>query len=133
MARDDTDMDGIREGAIPTGIGRPPPDRVHADRGPPDRLPWTLRAVPPPVVSPTALALAGPHAAVASGAMEPEEVARVTLAALRQRHHDLDVAIRALQDQGTDPLSVRRLKKRKLALRDRIAAIEDRLTPDIIA
>jgi hypothetical protein len=34
---------------------------------------------------------------------------------------------------GSDLLQVQRLKKRKLALRDRIIAIEDQLTPDIIA
>ena len=62
-----------------------------------------------------------------------EGAARATLAVLRQRHRDLDVAIEALQARGTDPFTVRRLKKRKLALRDRIAAIEDELTPDIIA
>jgi hypothetical protein len=32
-----------------------------------------------------------------------------------------------------DQLTLRRLKKQKLSLKDRIAAIEDELTPDIIA
>ena len=56
-----------------------------------------------------------------------------------QRHHerpqsDLDEAIRALNERGTaDQLTLQRLKKRKLLLKDRIALIEDRLTPDIIA
>lgn len=121
MARDDTDTDGTREGEAP----------AEAPTG--GNRPRMLRAVPPPVLSPVDLALSAPQSAVAAGAMTPDEVARVTLEALRQRHRDLDVAIRALQEQGTDPLSVRRLKKRKLSLRDRIAAIEDRLTPDIIA
>ena len=66
--------------------------------------------------------------------MEPEEVLRVKLEALRREHRDLDEAIRALEEKSTrDPLTVRRLKKQKLYLKDRIALIEDRLTPDIIA
>lgn len=57
-----------------------------------------------------------------------------TLARLRQEHRDLDAAIEALHvAPGADILQVQRLKKRKLQLRDRIAHIEDELTPDIIA
>lgn len=53
---------------------------------------------------------------------------------LRQEHRDLDSAIEALLDVGAvDRLQIQRLKKRKLALRDRLAFIEDQLTPDIIA
>ncbi len=53
---------------------------------------------------------------------------------LRQEHRDLDAAIEALQTVGsTDQLQVARLKKRKLVLRDRIAFLDDQLTPDIIA
>ena len=62
-----------------------------------------------------------------------EEAMRVELERLRERHRDLDVAIEALAEKGTDPLAVRRLKKRKLMLRDRITYLEDQLTPDIIA
>ena len=65
--------------------------------------------------------------------MEPEEVLRIKLAALKGEHRDLDIAIHALEERGTDPFAVRRLKKQKLMLKDRIAALEDRLTPDIIA
>jgi len=66
--------------------------------------------------------------------MEPEEVLKVKLEALRREHRDLDEAIRALEEKSArDPLTVRRLKKQKLSLKDRIAIIEDRLTPDIIA
>ena len=66
--------------------------------------------------------------------MEPEEVLRVKLESLRREHRDLDEAIGALEDKGTsEALTIRRLKKQKLSLKDRIAAIEDRLTPDIIA
>jgi hypothetical protein len=53
---------------------------------------------------------------------------------LREEHRDLDVAIEALRQAGqADQLQVQRLKKRKLALRDRLAQLEDALTPDIIA
>lgn len=53
---------------------------------------------------------------------------------LRQEHRDLDSAIAALTDLPTsDRLQIQRLKKRKLVLRDRVAQIEDQLTPDIIA
>ncbi len=56
------------------------------------------------------------------------------LARLRQEHRDLDVAIEALQRSAVhDQLQLARLKKRKLALRDRIGQINDALTPDIIA
>ena len=70
----------------------------------------------------------------ASSKMETEEVLRVKLDVLRREHRDLDDAIAALNGQPrTDTLTLRRLKKRKLALKDRIAEIEDRLLPDIIA
>ena len=53
---------------------------------------------------------------------------------LRQDHRDLDAAIAALERVGpADQLQIQRLKKRKLALRDRIGFIDDLLTPDIIA
>jgi hypothetical protein len=56
------------------------------------------------------------------------------LARLQQEHRDLDAAIDALhQSPAPDLLRLQRLKKRKLQLRDRIAFIEDQITPDIIA
>ena len=65
---------------------------------------------------------------------EEESELRAQLARLRQEHRDLDAAIEALQGTpGSDIIQVQRLKKRKLALRDRITFIEDQLTPDIIA
>ena len=52
----------------------------------------------------------------------------------RPEHRDLDEAITALEGKGTaDQLTLRRLKKQKLGLKDRIAILEDQLTPDIIA
>ena len=66
--------------------------------------------------------------------MKTEEVLRVELEVLRREHRDLDDSIRALQEKGTaDQLMLQRLKRKKLALKDRIARLEDRLTPDIIA
>jgi hypothetical protein len=65
---------------------------------------------------------------------EEEAELRAQLARLKQEHRDLDAAIEALQQSpGSDLLQVQRLKKRKLHLRDRMNAIEDQLTPDIIA
>jgi hypothetical protein len=52
---------------------------------------------------------------------------------LREEHRDLDAAIEALNNASADRLQMQRLKKRKLALRDRLALFEDMSTPDIIA
>lgn len=66
--------------------------------------------------------------------MKTNDVLRVELAVFRREHRDLDEAITALNDKGTgDPLTIKRLKKQKLKLKDMIAVITDRLTPDIIA
>ena len=66
--------------------------------------------------------------------MSHEEVLRLRLEVLKREHRDLDHAIHALeQSQRADPLTLRRLKKQKLSLKDRIGQIEDEITPDIIA
>jgi len=66
--------------------------------------------------------------------MKTNDVLRVELAVFRREHRDLDAAIAALNDKGTgDPLTLQRLKKQKLLLKDKIAIIADRLIPDIIA
>ncbi|APG47750.1 YdcH family protein [Phaeobacter porticola] len=66
--------------------------------------------------------------------MKNDDVLQVELEVFRRQHRDLDEAITALQERGTsDQLTIRRLKKQKLTLKDKIALIEDRLTPDIIA
>ncbi|MDA0235886.1 MAG: YdcH family protein [Proteobacteria bacterium] len=64
---------------------------------------------------------------------------RQRLDELRLEHRDLDDAIARLADDAIarladdpveDELMLRRLKKRKLALKDRIVAIEHMLDPD---
>ena len=68
-----------------------------------------------------------------SDAQQEEELRRELLQ-LRQEHRDLDAAIAVMIETGTsDSIRIQRLKKRKLVLKDRIALIEDRLLPDIIA
>jgi len=64
-----------------------------------------------------------------------QEVAlRSKLQILIQQHRDLDIAIQTLEESGTgDQLQLRRLKKMKLDLKDKILHIENVLIPDIIA
>ena len=65
---------------------------------------------------------------------EEEEAIRHDLLLLRQEHRDLDAEIEAIVQSGRiDTISIQRMKKRKLVLKDRIAALEDQLLPDIIA
>jgi hypothetical protein len=69
-------------------------------------------------------------------ALDPSEETRIRaeLAALREEHQDLDDAVSALEALPMpDQLRIARLKKKKLTLRDQIAKLEDKLTPDIIA
>lgn len=69
-----------------------------------------------------------------SARMEQIEVLRVKLEVLRRQHRDLDEAIEALHERGSaDMLTIKRLKKQKLALKDQITRLEDRILPDIIA
>ncbi|MGO4913948.1 YdcH family protein [Pseudogemmobacter sp. W21_MBD1_M6] len=70
----------------------------------------------------------------AANEMNSDEILRVKLEMVRREHRDMDAAIHALEESGrSDQLTLRRLKKQKLGLKDRIAQLEDRLTPDIIA
>ena len=56
------------------------------------------------------------------------------LESLRLEHRDLDAAIAALEDNAyVDQLQLRRMKKRKLQLKDAIARLESRLIPDLNA
>ncbi|MCA0276666.1 MAG: DUF465 domain-containing protein [Proteobacteria bacterium] len=67
--------------------------------------------------------------------MSEQEKAEIRLefARLKQEHADFDAAINAMIATGCDPLQVQRMKKKKLVLKDKIAQIEDRIIPDIIA
>jgi len=66
--------------------------------------------------------------------MDQIDVLKVKVEVLRREHRDLDEAIHALQERGSaDMLTVRRLKKQKLALKDQIQQLQDRILPDIIA
>ena len=63
-----------------------------------------------------------------------QQALRQELKQLRDEHRQLDNEIHALRETGAvDMLKIGRMKKLKLRLKDRIAAIEDSLTPDIIA
>lgn len=58
---------------------------------------------------------------------------RLELSKLKQEHSDFDAAINAMMAMGCDALQIQRMKKKKLALKDRLKEIEDRIIPDIIA
>ena len=59
---------------------------------------------------------------------------RLHLHELEMEHHDLDDIIRRFAaDPAQDQLQLRRLKKRKLVLKDQIQRLRARLIPDIIA
>ncbi|MFO1185321.1 MAG: DUF465 domain-containing protein [Bauldia sp.] len=65
---------------------------------------------------------------------DQEREIRTELARLREDHRNLDAAIAAVASaKDVDPVQLQRLKKRKLALKDRISRLEDGLLPDIIA
>ena len=68
--------------------------------------------------------------------MENEELIQLhhRLQALLLEHGDLDVAIDALQaNPYVDQLQLRRMKKRKLQLKDAITRLESKLIPDLNA
>ncbi|AKS40544.1 YdcH family protein [Wenzhouxiangella marina] len=63
-----------------------------------------------------------------------ESTIRERLEQLIEEHRDLDEAIARLgEDRATDQLHLRRLKKRKLRLKDQIAWLQSRLIPDLDA
>ena len=66
--------------------------------------------------------------------MNQNELLIAELVELRRQHRALDDEIAALSESPlADQLQVKRLKKRKLHLKDEIARVEDKLYPDIIA
>jgi len=74
---------------------------------------------------------------MSAGVPLTEEETRQFLARLSElqlEHRDLDAAIHRLSgDSALDQVALRRMKKRKLLLKDEIAWIERQLDPDIPA
>ncbi len=74
-----------------------------------------------------------------SGSMDHDnddniESLRQRLAELKSEHRDLDDVIARIGETAPfDQVQIKRLKKRKLLLKDLIARIDSRLLPDIIA
>ena len=68
---------------------------------------------------------------------QPPDPARIAaqLIELRLEHRDLDAAIARLAADATcsDDLALKRLKKRKLRIKDMIAYLESKLIPDLDA
>jgi hypothetical protein len=63
-----------------------------------------------------------------------EDALEARLRDLQQDHADLDAAIHALTSVAVpDLIVIGRLKRKKLALKDEMARIEEFLNPDIIA
>jgi hypothetical protein len=76
------------------------------------------------------------RAAVTDFPLTDEEKLQISghLQELEIEHYDLDDVIRRLSaDPAQDQLQLRRLKKRKLILKDQIRKLRARLIPDIIA
>ncbi len=68
--------------------------------------------------------------------MKSEDTAEIRqlLGELREEHRDLDQAIGRMSiDPWQDQLRMRRMKKRKLKLKDWIARLESQLIPDLDA
>ena len=68
--------------------------------------------------------------------LSEEEIEQVKshLAEMKLEHSDLDQIIeRLVRDTTVEQLHVKRLKKRKLYLKDQIAELENELIPDILA
>ncbi len=67
-------------------------------------------------------------------AADNDDALLMKIAQLEQEHRDLDHAIDTLEERMPyERLTLQRMKKRKLALKDSIVSLKDRLTPDIIA
>jgi hypothetical protein len=67
------------------------------------------------------------------GLDDPSEIAR-KLVDLKVEHRDLDhVIARLVRDPQSDELQIKRLKKRKLRIKDMISYLENKLIPDLDA
>jgi len=59
---------------------------------------------------------------------------RLKMLELEAEHRELDHLIEQLQERGSrDELQIRRLKKRKLQIKDQIAQLQVQLSPDVPA
>ena len=58
---------------------------------------------------------------------------RLAFARLKQEHEDYDAAIAAMTQVGCNMMQIQRMKKKKLAIKDRLQKLEDQIIPDIIA
>lgn len=66
--------------------------------------------------------------------MDQNDLLLAELGELRRQHRALDEDLAGLAEAAlADQLRIRRLKKKKLQLKDDIARLEDKLYPDIIA
>lgn len=66
--------------------------------------------------------------------MDQQDVMKKQLEKLFKEHRDLDDAIRKMMREAiVDQLAIKRLKKRKLLLKDQITKLKSILLPDIIA
>lgn len=71
-----------------------------------------------------------------SASFSEEEIKQIkaTIAELQLEHRDLDQLIEQLaRDPAFEELHIKRLKKRKLQLKDQLARLEDELIPDFLA
>ena len=65
---------------------------------------------------------------------EETEAVRRKIEVLKIEHRDLDEVIdRLAHDPELDELQLRRLKRRKLLLKDQIARLEREIDPDVLA
>lgn len=65
--------------------------------------------------------------------LSPQEI-KTLLDALKREHKRINTEVDALHENGvTDMLKLKRMKKMKLSVKDRITYLENMLTPDILA
>lgn len=63
-----------------------------------------------------------------------DEAVKLKISELEQEHRDLDSAIATLEERlPYERLTLQRMKKRKLLLKDKIFQLKDKIEPDIIA